>query len=140
MAKHSIDRKSVRFCVNKEKRKIVAYVQNTEEYFISFVADNAPELLPFIYKNFDYYLMKNRYVASAQCSKEDKWDEEFGCLVAYDRLKYALNQGFFKRAQSLIREVEKSTDKLIDIFNSYGDKLDYNAQRRENIIKEKLGE
>lgn len=140
MAKHSIDRKNVRFCVNEEKKKIVAYVQNTEEYFISFVADNAPELLPFVYKNFDYYLMKNRYVASAQCSKEDEWDEEFGCLVAYDRLKRALNQGFFKRARFLIEEIGKDTNNLVDIFNSYGDKLDYNEQRRENIIKEKLGE
>lgn len=140
MAKHSIDRKNVRFCVNEEKKKIVAYVQNTEEYFISFVADNAPELLPFVYKNFDYYLMKNRYVASAQCSKEDEWDEEFGCLVAYDRLKRALNQGFFKRARFLIEEIGKGTNNLVDIFNSYGDKLDYNEQRRENIIKEKLGE
>ena len=84
--------------------------------------------------------MKNRYVASAQCSEEDEWDEEFGCLVAYDRLKRALNKGFFKRAQTLIKEIEKSTDNIIDIFNSYGDKLEHNAQRRENVIKEKLGE
>ena len=140
MAQHGINMNNVNFVTNKEKRKTIGYIEGCDTYFTDFVLENAPKLREYVLADWDNLLMKSRYVASATCSPDDEWDEDFGRLVAYDRLKHALNNSFFKRAERLVNDVEKNLNNFVDVVNRYGSKLTINARRRQDIINQKVGE
>ena len=139
--KHSIRKEDVKYVVNPEQRKVVAYIEGTKNMFTDFLEENYPY--------YDYPIwgdpireklaMPNRFCGISTCGPDDEWNEDTGRLIAFDRMKDSLNKSFFKRANTYVNEMEKRLDLFCDRTNAYGQKLEYNTNRRKALIEKILG-
>ena len=140
--KHSIRKEDVKYVVNPEQRKVVAYIEGTKTMFTDFLEENYPY--------YDYPIwgdpireklaMPNRFCGISTCGPDDEWNEDTGRLIAFDRMKDSLNKSFFKRANTFVAEWEKRLDLFCDRTNAYGQKLEYNTHRRKALIEKILGD
>lgn len=131
-------REDVKFKVDENKRTIVCWVEGTENMFIDFYTDNFNGCPT--YHTFEKCKMPNRFVGKAVCSQDDVWNEELGKLIAYDRMKTALNKSFFNAAKRCVDYQDKCLGDFCDIVNSYGEKLSRNGVRRGAVISRTLAE
>ena len=141
--KHSIRKEDVKFVVNPEEKKVVAYIEGTQRMFTNFVEENFPYcLVDFWWEDplAKKLKMPNRFVGISTCGPDDVWNENTGRLIAFDRLKDNLNKSFFKRANTFVAEMERRLDIFCDRVNAYGMKLETNMNRRKEIINKILGE
>lgn len=144
--KHSIRKEDVKYVVQPEQRKVIAYIEGTKNLFYDFVEENGGPWNDNILwtdksQKFEEKLkMPNKFVGVATCGPDDEWDEEIGRLIAFDRMKDSLNKSFFKRANTYVAEIEKSLDDFCDRVNAYGEKLEYNTNRRKQVISKVLGD
>lgn len=139
--KHSIRKEDVKYVVNPEQRKVVAYIEGTKTMFIDFLAENYPYYDCPLWEDpiRKKLVMPNRFCGISTCGPDDEWDEEIGRLIAFDRMKDSLNKSFFKRANTYVAEMEKRLDLFCDRTNAYGQKLEYNTNRRKALIEKILG-
>lgn len=144
--KHSIRKEDVKYVIQPEQRKVIAYIEGTRNLFSDFVEENQGPWVDQDYwtdnsRKFEEKLkMPNKFVGVATCGPDDEWDEEVGRLIAFDRMKDSLNKSFFKRANTYVAEVEKALDVFCDRVNAYGEKLEYNTNRRKQVISKVLGD
>ena len=140
--KHSIRKEDVTYVVRPEQKKVIAYIEGTQWMFIDFVDENYPSFYAFWCSESltDKLKMPNKFIGVATCGPDDVWDENVGRLIAFDRMKDSLNKSFFKRANTYVIEIEKSLDDFCDRVNAYGEKLEYNTNRRKQIISKVLGD
>lgn len=139
--KHSIRKEDVKYVVNPEQRKVVAYIEGTKTMFIDFLAENYPYYDCPLWGDpiREKLAMPNRFCGISTCGPDDEWNEDTGRLIAFDRMKDNLNKSFFKRANTYVAEMEKRLDLFCDRTNAYGQKLEYNTNRRKALIKKILG-
>lgn len=138
-SKVNIKPENLHWIVDKEKRKVVCYMEGTEDMFINFVYDNSDVLSVLVYKNLfegnpSEFKMNNRFVGIATCAPEDEWDENYGRLLAYHRLRNKISASFFKRGNTFANYVDKHLDRFLSTINDYGAKLYKNSVRREKIL------
>lgn len=140
--KHSIRKEDVTYIVRPEQKKVIAYIEGTQWMFIDFVDENYPGAPIFCLDESleDKLKMPARFVGISTCGPDDVWDENIGRLIAFDRLKNNLNKSFFKRANTFVAEMEKRLDIFCERVNSYGEKLEYNMNRRMAVIAKVLGD
>lgn len=139
--KHSIRREDVKYHVNKEKKIVVAILEHTEDLFINYIEENGG-LYSYesIWRDLKKYSMPARFVGISKCGPDDEWDEDFGKLVAFDRLKEKLNKSFVKRANTYVHSIEEALDNFCDNTQIYLNKLAKNSERRKEIINKHLSE
>lgn len=144
--KHSIRKDDVKYVIQPEQKKVVAYIEGTRNLFNDFVEENAG---PWIDQDFwisdsqDFSKkleMPNKFVGVATCGPDDEWNEDTGRLIAFDRMKDSLNKSFFKRANTYVAAMEKALDDFCDKVNAYGAKLEHNTIRRKQVISKVLGD
>ena len=137
--KHCVRKEDVNYIVNPEKKKVVAYIDNTQSMFLNFMRENYPF---YVYgpKLEEKLIMPNRFIGISTCGPDDVWNEEIGRLIAFDRMKDNLNKSFFKRANTFVSEMEKALDRFCDDTNAYGQKLEINTDRRKKLIAKILGD
>ena len=141
--KHSIRKEDVKYVVNPEEKKVIAYIEGTQDMFIDFVFENYPSFAfsPWHSEVFQRKLiMPNKFIGIATCGPDDVWDENIGRLIAFDRMKDNLNKSFFKRANTFVAEMEKRLDIFCERVNGYGEKLEINMNRRKAVIAKVLGD
>ena len=140
--KHSIRKEDVTYVVRPEQKKVIAYIEGTQWMFIDFVNENYPNASMFwCGEPFEDKLkMPNKFIGVATCGPDDVWDENVGRLIAFDRMKDNLNKSFFKRANTFVAEMEKRLDIFCERVNGYGEKLEYNMNRRKAVIAKVLGD
>jgi len=143
--KFNISKKDARFIVNKDKKKVVCIIEDTNKCFIKFVDENLPIKS---YCN-DYWhpsrlenklFMPNKFIGVATCSDDDEWNEETGKLIAFSRAKDNLNKAFFKRAKAYIDTLDDWLSDAVEQINGFGEKVEINTNRRHNRINELLGD
>lgn len=140
--KHSIRKEDVKYVVNPEEKKVVAYIEGTSRLFINFLEENFPHWYGFHWDDHKFangLMMPNRFCGISTCGPDDEWNEDTGRLIAFDRMKDSLNKSFFKRANTFVNEWEKRLDLFCDRTNAYGQKLEYNTNRRKALIEKILG-
>lgn len=140
--KHSIRKEDVKYVVNPEEKKVIAYIEGTGDMFINFAFENYPMLM-FNWRDTAFQqklLMPNKFIGIATCGPDDVWDENVGRLIAFDRMKDNLNKSFFKRANTFVAEMEKRLDIFCERVNGYGEKLEINMNRRKSVIAKVLGD
>lgn len=129
----NIKAKDCKFIVNKEKRKVVCIIPETQYKFLDFLTHDERDItLDFCYKN--ECILPNQIVGIATCSLDDEWDEELGRRIAFQRAKYKFNCAFFKRANLLMNNIDKFMAQLENKFNKYGEKITENLKKNEDII------
>lgn len=140
--KHSIRKEDVTYVVRPEQKKVIAYIEGTQWMFTDFVNENYPGSYVFWCNESmeDKLRMPNKFIGVATCGPDDVWDENVGRLIAFDRMKDNLNKSFFKRANTFVAEMEKRLDIFCERVNGYGEKLEYNMNRRKTVIAKVLGE
>lgn len=146
--KHSIRKNDVKYIVNPEQKKVVAYIEGTKDMFIRFVSENeGPWVSHFSWCNGDIHdnfltklEMPNRFVGIATCGPDDVWNEETGKLIAFDRMKDKVNRAFFKRANTYVEIMENRLDSFCETINIYGERLTQNTARRKEVINRVLGD
>lgn len=138
-----------RYIVDKDKKKVVCLIEDTERLFLEFVYSNFDVKLEdigdahFYIHNYNFtkkFLMPRRFVGIATCSETDMWDEETGKLIAYSRAKDNLNKSFFKRANLYINSLDREIDRATEVLNILGQKLTMNTTRRHEKIASIIGE
>ena len=142
--KHSIRKEDVKYVVNPEEKKVIAYIEGTQDMFIDFVFENYPVFAFSPWHSSEAFqrklMMPNKFIGIATCGPDDVWDENIGRLIAFDRMKDNLNKSFFKRANTFVAEMEKRLDIFCERVNGYGEKLEINMNRRKAVIAKVLGD
>lgn len=140
-----------RYIVNKDKRKIVCLIENTENMFMNFANYNLEipyDCLDAVWgrttdapKHLCKKLrMPKRFWGVATCAEEDEWDEEKGKLLAFSKAKDKLNTSFFKRANLYINTFDRSLNRATTLLNNLGSKLTLSSIHRHEKLAEMLGE
>ena len=147
--KLNISSKDCKYIVDKNKKKIVCIINDTEYLFLNFVYSNFDIMVQDI-GDTDFYIRKNsfskkfkmpkRFVGVATCSETDEWNEDTGKLIAYSRAKDNLNKSFFKRANLYVNTIDKEIDRATETLNILGQKLTNNTARRHEKIASLVGE
>ena len=147
--KLNISSKDCKYIVDKNKKKIVCIINDTEYLFLNFVYSNFDIMVQDI-GDTDFYIRKNsfskkfkmpkRFVGVATCSETDEWNEDTGKLIAYSRAKDNLNKSFFKRANLYINSIDKEVDRAAEMLSNLGYKLTINTTKRHEKITSLIGE
>lgn len=139
--KHSVRKEDVTYIVKPEEKKVIAFIECTEDMFLNFLEENFPDTHIWSSSNFHSKLkMPNKFVGISTCGPDDVWNENTGKLIAFDRMKDCLNKSFFKRANTFVAEMEKRLDSFCDTVNLYGERLEHNTLRRKALIESILDE
>lgn len=149
--KLNISSKDCKYIVDKDKRKVICIIDDTEYLFLNFVYSNFEIMIEdlgtslFCNKNTNKrfskkFHMPKRFVGVATCGENDNWDEDTGKLIAYSRAKDNLNKSFFKRANLYINSIDKEVDKAAAALDNLGYKLSINTNKRHEKIASLIGE
>jgi len=137
-----------KFYVNEPKRTIVCVIPDvvhhsdgtktyTHAMLRNFLTQNCRfNDVNFVYtdKGFDMLELPRSFSGKAVCAPEDKWDEELGKKIAFSRAKAKLYTSFFKRANKFVQATDNRLGEMIDIFNTFGEKLDDKRRMLEKEI------
>lgn len=139
---HLINRDNIHYSVNEKEKKVVCWIENTENLFIDFFSQHSKITFRNFYyeKFFEALKMPNKFIGVATCGPDDIWDEKLGRLIAYDRAKKKVSSSFFKRANYCVDKMESFLDEICADINNYGAKLQKNQDHREDLINSFLGE
>ncbi len=138
--KYGIRPEDCKFIVNKDKRKVVCVLEDTEKNLRDFLRDEAAlkDLHnPFWW--FDVTALPNRFVGIATCSPEDEWNEELGKQIAFARVKRSYYKSYFKHANDYVVRLDDELNRIIEIFNAHGDRVTANLAREHDRIEKALG-
>ena len=102
-----------KFYVDEDARTVICVIADTEDVAVRHALTN------FIDEQFD-----------------DEWDEEAGKLLAFKRAKTKFYNSFFKRANILMRTLDKRLDDMVETFGQLGLKIENNM----DAIDKKLGD
>lgn len=136
-----------RFYVDEDARTVVCVIADTKDFVVS------EALIDFIGEQFNYndidmnfavtyspvcrsLSMPRSFMGKAVCSEDDEWDEEAGKLLAFKRAKTKFYNSFFKRANNLMRALDKRLDDMVETFSQLGLKIEDNM----NAIDQKLSD
>ena len=136
-----------KFYVDEDARTVICVIADTEDFTVRHALTNFIEE-QFHYKDADigsavYYSslddilkMPKSFMGKAVCSEDDEWDEEAGKLLAFKRAKTKFYNSFFKRANILLRTLDKRLDDMVETFGQLGLKIENNM----DSIDKKLGD
>ena len=123
-----------RYIINKEKRKVVCIIDNTQFKLRNFLFSHLP------YGIYPELELSPRYIGIATCAKEDEWNENLGKRIAFHKAKVKFDTSFFKRANSFIQDQDDKLNRMIDSLNAYGAKAAAHADSREKFINSSFKE
>ena len=136
-----------KFYVDEDARTVICVIADTEDVTVRHALTNFIDE-QFDYKDIDissvaYYSslhdilkMPKSFMGKAVCSEDDEWDEEAGKLLAFKRAKTKFYNSFFKRANILMRTLDKRLDDMVEAFGQLGLKIENNM----DAIDKKLGD
>ena len=136
-----------KFYVDEDARTVICVIADTENVSVRHALTNFIDE-QFDFKDVDissvaYYSslhdilkMPKSFMGKAVCSEDDEWDEEAGKLLAFKRAKTKFYNSFFKRANILMRTLDKRLDDMVETFGQLGLKIENNM----DIIDKKLGD
>lgn len=138
--------KDCKFFVQPEKGKVICVIENTQYMFKDYINRYFIICRGFMYSD-DFYkkmepriLMPNRFVGIATCAPEDEFNEDLGRKIAFNRAKNKVSSSFFKRANYYIDTLDELVDESALMLNQLGVKLSEEADKRDEIIANMLGE
>ena len=136
-----------KFYVDEDARTVICVITDTENVSVRHALTNFIDE-QFDFKDVDissvaYYSslhdilkMPKSFMGKAVCSEDDEWDEEAGKLLAFKRAKTKFYNSFFKRANILMRTLDKRLDDMVEAFGQLGLKIENNM----DVIDKKLGD
>lgn len=139
MKKYGIKMSDCKFYVDEEKRTVVCVYEGTTDMFVEFIRSY------FRWKDFDCWFavdendnlwMPDTFRGKAVCAPEDTWNEEIGRKIAYSRMKTKCYKSFFRRANKLVRTIDKRLGEMIDKFNDFGLDIDEKQEALADEIEE----
>lgn len=119
-----------KFYVNEDERVVVCVIQNTEFMFADYICNHFDWRDFYLSHIADDYMMPNSFMGKAVCSENDEWNEELGRKIAFSRAKDKCYRSFFKRANSLVNNIDRRLGEMVDSFNTFGDNL---SKKKENL-------
>ena len=130
----------VNYIVKKDEGVVVCILNDTKYYFSDYIMarllrQNYRDIVPSLHNE---YFLKNSYSGVARCAPGDEWNEELGRKIAFNKAKIKLNTAFFKRAQLYVDNVDREFNSILDAINGYGDRVEADAQKREEEIEQLL--
>lgn len=126
--------KDCNFAINKEKRTIVCWLNETEDFFNDFLFENCID--GWLSASQRDYKMNNRFVGIAYCAEEDEWNEEFGKRLAFYRMKRKLFDSFYNKVRAYFDARENELDKFEDVCLAYRSKVEASIARQMSKIME----
>ena len=136
-----------RFYTDEDARTIVCViaVEGMEDMLIEFIREN------FYFNDicinwainsnlYDRLKMPRSFMGKAVCSEDDEWDEEAGKLLAFRRAKTKFYNSFFKRANILMRALDKRLDDMVETFGQLGLKIEDNMNAIDQKLSDKIPE
>ena len=129
-----------KFYVDEEARTVVCVIPNTQLMVTDFIHEH------FRWKDMNFwmgleYILENKltmphsFMGKAVCAPEDEWNEKLGRILAFSRAKNKCYKSFFKRANLLVRTVDRRLNDMITTFNDFGIKLENKKEMLEAEIE-----
>lgn len=135
--KINIKQKDCTFYVNEEQRKVVCVIPHTRLLIFDYI-DQFPLRWCINEKIENEMLMPPSFHGIATCHESDTFDVETGKLIAFNKAKNKMHTSFFKRANKLVNYIDGELNTMMYSFNDFGARLSESADKREDIIKERL--
>ena len=129
-----------KFYIDEEKRKIICIIPNTDELALSFIDQFNIGYSYNLKKIKKMLVMPKSFCGIATCHIEDKFDENIGKLIAYNKARRKLNVSLFKRLNSYVQFLDYELGHMINVLNDYGEKQSRRESTREQKIKEYFNE
>lgn len=135
-----------KFYVNEVKKTIVCVIPNTKDLLMDFIHENFQFMDMNLYDAINFWdgkyqksiRMPNTFIGKAKCMAGDTWDEELGKMIAFSKAKDKCYKSFFKRANLFVQTLDRRLGDIIEMFNTFGHKLDDKKKGLQQMIDEKL--
>ena len=132
----NIKQKDCQFYVDIPHRKVVCVYTGANHLLYDYISSlNRSLLYEVPVKVFNRLAMPNTFSGIATCSPEDEFDENYGRLLAFNKMKYKLNSSFFKRANLFVNTLDREIDRIATEIDKVGEGLTNGHNRREEKLK-----
>lgn len=132
----NIKQKDCQFYVDIPHRKVICVYTGAKYLLYDYLKDLSGSFLYDIPgKVLDRLKMPNTFSGIATCSPEDEFDENYGRLLAFNKMKYKLNSSFFKRANLFVNTLDREIDRIATEIDKVGEGLTNGHNRREEKLK-----
>lgn len=132
----NIKQKDCQFYVDIPHRKVVCVYTGASHLLYDYISSLNDTLLYEVpTKVFNRLAMPNTFSGIATCSLEDEFDENYGRLLAFNKMKYKLNSSFFKRANLFVNTLDREIDRIATEIDKVGEGLTNGHNRREEKLK-----
>ena len=121
----------IHYYINKEKRTIVATMENCEFDAIKVLDKMGLFNVSYNGYNLDKFMMNSIYRGKATCSILDEWNEEVGIQIARNRMLAK----YYRARTSALKRAKKVFDKMMEEFDS---RILYSEKRINYADSEKL--
>lgn len=133
----NIKQKDCQFYVDIPHRKVVCVYTGAKHLLYDYISNGLS--CAFLYdiptKVLERLKMPNTFSGIATCSPEDEFDEDYGRLLAFNKMKYKLNSSFFKRANLFVNTLDREIDRIATEIDKVGEGLTNGHNRREEKLK-----
>lgn len=122
--------------VNKKDRQIKVGLTDCKNDFINFLREIDETGTLAIYATVSGTgFMKNNFIGVSKCHENDKWDENYGEMLAYHKAREKRDKSFFNAANRFANSIAEKINDSFNRIDTYGEKLYSNSKYRRNKIE-----
>ena len=124
------------YIVKKEDRKIICIYHPPRNIVSQYIMNLCPFIMFYMFEtDCGEVELKSYYRGIAVCAEGDEWDEEFGKLVAFNKMRERYYTAVYKRINNFFNWADESLNRAANQFDYMGDKWGKSIDQTEKLIK-----
>ena len=132
--KISVSQNDCNYIVDKENRRIICIYRPPCRIVVNYINATCPYVfMP--EKLYESMTLKSYYRGIAVCTEGDEWDEDFGKLVAFNKVREKYYNAVWRRVNRFFDWLDDSTNESARQFDYMGDKWGKSIDMTEKLIK-----
>ena len=132
--KISVSQNDCNYIVDKENRRIICIYRPPCRIVVSYINATCPYVfMP--ERLYESMTLKSYYRGIAVCAEGDEWDEDFGKLVAFNKVREKYYNAVWRRVNRFFNWLDDSTNESARQFDYMGDKWGKSIDMTEKLIK-----
>ena len=132
--KISVSQNDCNYIVDKENRRIICIYRPPCRIVVNYINTTCPYVfMP--EKLYESMALKSYYRGIAVCAEDDEWDEDFGKLVAFNKVREKYYNAVWRRVNRFFNWLDDSTNESARQFDYMGDKWGKSIDMTEKLIK-----
>lgn len=134
--KISVSQNDCNYIVDKENRRIICLYRPPRNIVYTYLSVTCPYVHMLLTgKLYDQMALKSYYRGIAVCAEGDEWDEDFGKLVAFNKVREKYYNAVWRRVNHFFNWLDDSVNESARQFDYMGDKWNKSIDMTEKLIK-----